>query len=270
MASHKKKKKLCFVIGPIGLEDTETRIHADWLLEEIIQPVMTQFPGYGEPKRADKDHTPGLIDAQLINDLLNADLVIADLSGLNPNAFYEIGIRHMAQKPIIHMQLAGEDIPFDVSLYRAIRFSRARPKDIRAARDALKSHIEAIHTDGYRVENPVTNARGIVKIDEYATPKEKLLTEQIDNLAQRVSLIEKVRRPSDIPLEASSDANDILSVVYDFRRLSAEKTRQFLSSLNNLAPNVKIIPQNNKKRFRLEGPSQELRAVERLITQRLT
>lgn len=60
------QKKLCFVIGPIGSEHSDTRIHADWLLEEIIKPVMIGFPQYDEPKRADQDHRPGLIDAQLI------------------------------------------------------------------------------------------------------------------------------------------------------------------------------------------------------------
>ena len=72
--SNKATKKLCFVVGPIGSEDSETRIHADWLLEEIIQPVLLEFPDY-EVKRADQDPRPGLIDAQLINDLLTADLV---------------------------------------------------------------------------------------------------------------------------------------------------------------------------------------------------
>jgi hypothetical protein len=116
-------KKLCFIIGPIGAEDSEARVHADWLLEGIILPAMADFPEF-HVKRPDHDSRPGLIDSQMINDLLNADLVIADLSLLNPNAFYEIGIRHMAQKPIIHMQLATEKPPFDVSLYRAIKFSR--------------------------------------------------------------------------------------------------------------------------------------------------
>src|SRR6266436_2783059 len=181
------KRKLCFVIGPIGSEDSDVRIHADWLLEEIIQPVMATFLEYDEPKRADQDHRPGLIDAQLINDLLTADLVIADLSGLNPNAFYEIGIRHMAQKPIIHMQLADEKIPFDLSLYRAIKFSFEWPKDIRAAREALQRSIEAIDADGYQIENPVTNARGIVKLEEHATPKEKVLIDQIDSLIAKLN-----------------------------------------------------------------------------------
>src|SRR5712672_3484705 len=102
--------KLCFVIGPIGKPGSEPRVHADWLLNGIIKPVMEQFPNF-TVKRADEDPRPGLIDAQMINDLLTADLVIADLSFLNPNAFYEIGIRHMAQKAIVHMQRDGEDIP---------------------------------------------------------------------------------------------------------------------------------------------------------------
>jgi len=79
---------------------------------------MADFPEF-ETIRADQISSPGMIDAQIIRHLIDADLVIADLSGLNPNAFYEIGIRHMVAKPIIHMQLDGEVIPFDVMLYRA-------------------------------------------------------------------------------------------------------------------------------------------------------
>ena len=134
------KTKLCFVVGPLGEEDSEIRIHADWLLEEIIDPVFKDFPEYNVV-RADKITQPGMIDAQIIRNLIDADLVIADLSSLNPNAFYEIGIRHMVQKPIIHMQLAQDKIPFDVRLYRATKFSRARPSDLRRAREELKQVI---------------------------------------------------------------------------------------------------------------------------------
>jgi hypothetical protein len=59
-----------------------------------------------------------MIDSQIITSLLDAELVIADLSFLNPNAFYEIGIRHMVQKPIIHMFIEGTDLPFDVKPFR--------------------------------------------------------------------------------------------------------------------------------------------------------
>ena len=93
-------------------------------------------------KRADHDPRPGLIDVHLIEDLLDADLVIADLSYLNPNAFYEIGIRHMVQKPIIHLQRESEKTPFDVSLFRAVKFSRSRYDDFERAKGDLYSQVE--------------------------------------------------------------------------------------------------------------------------------
>jgi len=154
--------KICFVIGQIGDEDSPERVHADWVLEAIIQPVFKDFPEF-RVERADKLAQPGQIDAQIITKLLTADLVIADLTGHNPNAFYEIAMRHMTQKPIIHMHQTGTKIPFDVIGYRSIRFSRERPRDLTAAQDELRQMIKAVHAQGYTVENPVTNLLDRVK-----------------------------------------------------------------------------------------------------------
>jgi hypothetical protein len=189
MAATAESKELCFVIGPIGPDDSPARIHADWLLEGIIEPVMAEFPQF-RVKRADQDARPGLIDVQMIDDLLNADLVIADLSLLNPNAFYEIGIRHMAQRPIIHMQLAGEEIPFDVSLYRAIRFSRTRYSELEKARADLKRAVEAVLAEDYRVDNPVVNARGRIKLEEHATSEQQVLIDQMQAMQDRMERLE--------------------------------------------------------------------------------
>jgi hypothetical protein len=188
-SSSRPQSKLCFVVSPIGAEDSEERIHADWLLELIIKPVMADFRGY-RVKRADEDPRPGLIDAQMINDLLKAELVIADLSLLNPNVFYEIGIRHMVQKPIIHMQLTSERPPFDVSLYRAVKFARKRPKDLETARADLKRAVEAVLVEGYEVENPVTNTRGRIKLQEHATSEQQVLLAQLEAIQNRLQRLE--------------------------------------------------------------------------------
>ncbi len=201
--------KLCFVIGPIGAEGTKERRHSEWVLEEIIRPVMASFPAF-DVKRADEDDRPGLIDAQIITDLLDADLVIADLSSYSPNAYYEIGIRHMAQKPIIHMQLAEETIPFDLRLYRAIRFSINTPTEIRKAREALKAHVAATQRDGYQVENPVTKARGAVQLKEHATPPEQVLLDQIADLNRRVARIEQPR-PINVRWSQPSQEDDAIN-----------------------------------------------------------
>jgi hypothetical protein len=93
------KKKLCFVIGPIGDAGTSTRTHADWLLKAIIQPVFaTHFPDF-RVERADQIAAPGSISSQVINRLWEAPLVIADMTLHNANAFYELAIRHAVRLP---------------------------------------------------------------------------------------------------------------------------------------------------------------------------
>jgi hypothetical protein len=109
----------------------------------------------------------------MIDHLLNDDLVIADMTTSNPNAFYEIGIRHMVQKPIIHMHKAGENIPFDVRLYRSLEFSIAKPSDLRDARARLKDVVQTVLSDGYKADNPITRARGVVQLHEQASDPQR-------------------------------------------------------------------------------------------------
>lgn len=190
MAKSPGKPKSCFVVGPIGDDDSDDRIHADWLLEEIIQPVFDEHFQHFTVQRADMISNPGRIDEQVITALLTADLVIADLTTLNPNAFYEIGIRHTIQKPIIHMHLEGQRIPFDISSFRSIKFSRKKPKDLRAAREQLKSFVETVVADDYVVDNPVTFSRGKVEFAKSATSTEKVLLDEIEMLGRRIEKIE--------------------------------------------------------------------------------
>ncbi len=197
-------KKTCFVVGPIGQDGSEVRVHSDWLYEGIIKPAFDGFAEFEKPIRADKIAQPGMITTQVIEHLLEDDLVIADLSLENPNAFYEIGIRHMAQKPIVHMQLKGEKEPFDTSGFRAIKFARRHPNDLVDARRDLASAIKAAMTPNHRVENPVTHARGSIKLEETGTPGQKLILDELRFLRERIGALEmgRLRRASPVPLDS--------------------------------------------------------------------
>src|SRR5262245_16955619 len=186
MRSEDREQKLCFVAGPIGDANTPTRTHADWLLHGIIIPTFAEhFPDY-RVERADQISTPGIIGAQVINRLLDAELVIVDMSLQNANAFYEMGIRHMKRLPTIHMCRQGEAIPFDVAPHRAILFNYAHPNDLQTARNALKAAVEEATKKDFEVENPVTHARGLEKIDEHATSAQKLILEELQQFRQRL------------------------------------------------------------------------------------
>ncbi|MFP9137722.1 hypothetical protein ACLI1C_11115 [Devosia sp. XGJD_8] len=193
--------KECFVVCAIGGSGSPERKHADWVLEEIIEPVFERHFADFKVTRADKLKTPGLIDAQIIDRLLNAKLVIADLTFLNPNAFYEIGIRHVVGLPVIHMHLEGENIPFDVSLFRSLPFDLSEPKHLKAARAGLKELLaEVLHKD-HKVENPVTKARGQVAFEKNATPADVVLMDQVEALTAAVSQVQgRLNRMAHDPL----------------------------------------------------------------------
>jgi hypothetical protein len=66
--------KTCFVIGPIGEPGGQTRSNADWLLKGIIRPVLEEKLKF-QVRRADEISKPGMIDSQVINAVIDADLV---------------------------------------------------------------------------------------------------------------------------------------------------------------------------------------------------
>src|SRR6266540_6700582 len=115
-----KGKPLCFVIGPIGKDSSSERKHADLLLHAVIKHVLQQDEFGYLVKRADEDADPGMIGDRVVTDIIHAELVVADLTDLNPNAFYELGIRHSTERPTIHMARGGTVLPFDNVAHRTI------------------------------------------------------------------------------------------------------------------------------------------------------
>jgi hypothetical protein len=78
-----KTENVCFVISPIGEEASPERSKADQLLKFIIQPVLIE-QGY-RVERADTIDEPGTITAQIIEYLVEAPIVVADMTDSNPN-----------------------------------------------------------------------------------------------------------------------------------------------------------------------------------------
>jgi hypothetical protein len=113
--------KTCFFISPIGSPDSAERAASDKLLKFIIEPVLKRC-GFDRPVRADHITQPGVITSQVFTKLWIDDLVVADLTGSNPNVFYELAVRHIARKPCVHMIRKGERLPFDVAPNRTVFF----------------------------------------------------------------------------------------------------------------------------------------------------
>lgn len=170
-------KPLCFVIGPIGAEGSEVRKHADYLLKGIIRPVLEGEEFGYRVKRADEDADPGMISDRMISDILHAHLVVADLTGLNPNAFYELGIRHAAEKPVIHIAKAGIVLPFDNLSHRTIFVDVTDYDSFEQAKARLAASARRIIAPGYQVSNPITQANATFKMRDSADPRDYVIAD---------------------------------------------------------------------------------------------
>ncbi|MCW5963963.1 MAG: hypothetical protein KIT83_07985 [Bryobacterales bacterium] len=147
--------KTCFFVSRIGDPNSQERQFSDRLLRFIVAPVLERC-GYQQPVRADHITQPGVITTQVFTHLWNDDLVIADLTGNNPNVFYELAVRHLRRKPFVHLIQEGEKIPFDVAPNRTITFGFDIEKAEQAKLD-LGAMIRSAD-DGRGTETPLSLA----------------------------------------------------------------------------------------------------------------
>lgn len=120
---HADFQTTCFYITPIGEEGSEQRQHSDLFLSSIVEPALAAF-GL-TVIRADAIDKPGMITRQVIEHILRARLVIADLSFHNPNVFYELALRHATRLPVVQIVRNGDSVPFDVGQMRTIKIDNS-------------------------------------------------------------------------------------------------------------------------------------------------
>jgi hypothetical protein len=111
----------CFYITPIGEQGSEQRQHADLLLGQIVEPAIEELGLNLAVVRADKMTQPGMISQQILQHVLGARLIVADLSFHNPNVFYELAIRHATKLPTVLISRTAERVPFDIADLRVVR-----------------------------------------------------------------------------------------------------------------------------------------------------
>jgi hypothetical protein len=150
--------KVCFYISPIGEENSEERRHADFFMEYIIQPAVKEF-GL-TVVRADKMGKPGMIGKQVIQHILRARLVIADLSFHNPNVFYELCLRHATRLPTVQVKREVDKVPFDLNQYRTIPIETRDPytllPKIQTYTSEVANQVRRALQDSESGDNPIS------------------------------------------------------------------------------------------------------------------
>jgi hypothetical protein len=216
MAEEASKK--CFIISPIGPDDSDIRTAADFFREDIVKATLgNQF----EVKRADDYPNAGNITSQVIVAIRDADLIVADLTGRNANVYYELGVAHSYKKhvvPMINRDLDPNQPPFDNHAERTIPYSLKTVAARKAACELLTSAVEA--TLKGKVSNPVTTALGLAQATAEGDNTGQLLDQlmrtvvsmdlRLDTQARQIQQLTTivVRQPT--PQEETSLLGDLL------------------------------------------------------------
>ena len=134
----------CFVMQPFGGT-------LGGYYESIFKPAIDQA-GL-TPVRADAEiFATGKIMDQIWRGIRSANVLVAELTTKNPNVFYELGLAHALEKPVVLVSSNQEDVPFDLRHIRVILYDQADPfwgqklidKVADNIRSALKNPEEAI------------------------------------------------------------------------------------------------------------------------------
>lgn len=110
----------------------------DNLYKDVIKPICKDFNL--DAIRADDIYKPGIILQDIIKEINEAEIVIAEITPANPNVFYELGYSHALNKNTILFAKKGHILPFDIHSFRVIFYDNTIHGKSEVE-EALKKHL---------------------------------------------------------------------------------------------------------------------------------
>ena len=153
------QKHHCFIITPIGNDNDPIRRHIDGIIKAAIIPAFS--PKY-EVVVAHKISEPGSITKQVITEIYCSRLVLANLTGKNPNVMYELAFRHSLGKPVIMIAERGTSLPSDIIMERTIFYDNDA-QGVLDLRQALEQAEQSIDFD--KISSPIYDVVREIDID---------------------------------------------------------------------------------------------------------
>lgn len=124
-----------FTVMPFGPPQLQ------WVYEKTLRPTLEKCKV--QCVRGDDMFGSEAIMEDVLAGIDDADLIVADLTGQNANVFYEVGIAHAKDKPVLLMTQSLDDVPFDLR-HRRILVYEYSPPGVEELAEKLEKHVRAM------------------------------------------------------------------------------------------------------------------------------
>ena len=132
--------KLCFIVMPFGPEELTD------VYDYFVKPTIETNCGL-RCERGDDVFGSNVIMDDIRRSIERARIVVADLTGRNPNVFYEVGIAHTLNKEVLLLSQSMSDVPFDLRHRRVLVYDYT-PKGCKKLERSVAENINAILQEG--------------------------------------------------------------------------------------------------------------------------
>jgi len=168
------KKDMCFVIMPF-----KPRFN---LVYDIIRDALKNI--IDDVHRADDLETSPAILERILDGISSAKLVIADLTGRNPNVFYELGIAHLFTKNVLLLTQDINDVPFDLRGLSCGIYSTNSKEDLDNLAKLVREKAKKLSEKKLPtlIDDKIERTKRIVN---YMKELNQLPTEKIENMTIR-------------------------------------------------------------------------------------
>ena len=152
-----------------------------------------------------------MITVKIIRAILEADLVVADLCGLNPNVLYELAVRHAARRPIVHMCPKGQILPFDIAQFDTISYT-TELADRGSTLQELTSAVRSLD-EGRPTTNPVSLILDLQTLAASPITGAAILSDQLEDLRRAIAELrsQALQAPAATPRAPGEHAMRVLS-----------------------------------------------------------
>ncbi len=244
-----EQKAKCALIMPISATSSHDETHWKNVLKLLHRAI--ESAGF-DPVNVWESSTGDRISERIIGNIFNLDIAVADISDLNPNVMFELGLRLSSKKPTIVVCESGGIVPFDIRDFEILFYpSDLNILDMEDFFSKLDKHLK----DKFSSFNSDTYSAFLASVVvDVASPQTRevgfsdMILSRLEDLNRKISALDN--RPTPSQIITRNRPKSILDRSYIYVEIPSEKSEEFIERANSLYDVDGIIEVSNRNGIR--------------------